>query len=393
MPEDGSARTLILLGALFAVGLATDFIGRRTPLPRVTLLLLFGVVVGPVGFDLLAGLGERWFPTVADIALVMVGFLLGGRLTPEDLGRSGRNVLIVSTAVVVATIVIVPLGLWAMGFPIVLALMLGGIATATDPAATVDVVAESAARGPFSETLLGIVTVDDAFGLLAFSFLISIAELIDGSADVGGAIVRAGYEIGGALFLGLLLGVPVALLTGRLRPGEPTQFEALAAVFICGGIALWAGVSFLLSAMVLGAVVVNFAYHHNRPFHEIEGIEHPFLILFFVLAGASLDLTALGAAGLLGAGYVVFRVAARVAGGWVGCAIAGTPPSFRRWMGLALLPQAGVALGMTVVAAHHFPEATTHLMPVVIATTIFFEAFGPILAKAALRRTGEANGT
>ena len=155
--------TLMTLGVLFLIGCVTDGLGRRTRLPRVTLLLLFGLVIGPSVLDLLPALEAQWFPAVADMPLVMVGFLLGEKLTIVSLRLHGRLVLWISIAVVGATTVVVMVGLLRCGIPLEIALLFAGIAPATDPAATADVVHEAQADGPFARAFLGIVGVDDAW--------------------------------------------------------------------------------------------------------------------------------------------------------------------------------------------------------------------------------------
>jgi Kef-type K+ transport system membrane component KefB len=386
---DNLAEIFITLGALFLLGLLTDLIGRRTPLPRVTLLLIFGFLCGPSGVDLLPGAPDRWFPMVADMALIMVGFLLGGKLTLTSLREHGRLVLWVSITAVVVTALVVGAGLVLVGVPLEMALLLAGIAPATAPAATVDVVHESRSDGRFTRTLLGVVALDDAWGLIVFSLLLAAVEVIGGQGG-GAAVMRSAIgEIGGAVLVGLAVGVPTAFLTGRIQPGEPTLVEALGAVFLCGGIAIRLEVSFLLASMTLGFVVANLARHHSRPFHAIEGIEWPFMVLFFVLAGASLRLVSLGGLGaLVASAYVVLRVAGRLAGGWLGVAASRGDMS-GRWMGLALMPQAGVALGMALVASERLPDLGKAILPAVISATVLFEVVGPILTRQALVRVGE----
>ncbi len=383
------AKTLITLGGLFLVGLATDLLGRRTPLPRVTLLLIFGFLIGPSVFDLLPDLSERWFPMVADMALVMVGFLLGGKLTVPSFRRHGRRILWISVAVVVLTAAVMLVGLLILGFRVEIALLLAGIATSTAPAATTDVAHELRAHGRFTRTLLGIVAVDDAWGLIMFSLLLAVVLALTGQGSASEILLLALWEIGGAFLLGVALGIPMAYLTGRIQPGEPTLAEALGVVLLCGGIALWLDVSFLLASMVLGAVVANLARHHRRPFHAIEGIEWPFLILFFVLAGASLHIEALAAVGFVGAAYILLRIIGRVLGVWAGAALSNADALTRRWMGIALMPQAGVALGMALVAAQRFPDLSDIILPVVIGATVLFEVIGPVLTRRALILAGE----
>lgn len=384
------AVALIVLGALFLLGLLTDLLGRRTPLPRVTLLLVFGFAIGPSGLDLLPPAGQRWFPFVSDLALVVIGFLLGGHLTVRAMRRHGRMILGVSLTVVLGTAVIITTGMLLGGVSLVLALIAAGLATATDPAATVDVTNEMDARGEFTETLLGIVALDDAWGLILFSVLLALAEAIHGGASPTGTLLAGAWELVGAVGLGILTGVPMAFLSGRIRDGEPTQVEALGMVLLCGGLALYLGVSFLLACMVMGTVVANVARHHKRPFHAIEGIEWPFMVLFFVLSGARLDVQALATVGGLGAAYVALRVLGRLVSGWVGCRLVRANRLHGRWMGAALFPQAGVALGMALVAADRLPYLADRLMALVIGTTVLFEVLGPIVTRLALVRVGEA---
>ena len=312
----------LVLGGLLLLGLLADEIGRRTRLPRVTLLILFGVAAGQSGFDLLPKAFQGWYDFMATTALAMVAFLLGGRLSLTSMREHGRVILYVSLAVVVATTLIVSVGLVMVGTPVALALVLAGIATATAPAATQDVVRQTGAKGPFTDALLGIVAIDDAWGLIAFSFLLVLAKAIVG--DGGLAILSGGlWEVGGAIVLGVALGLPAAYLTGRLKPGEPSQVEALGIVFLSAGFAGWLGVSFLLTGIVVGAIVVNCAKHHSRPFHEIEHVEWPFMVLFFVLSGATLQVASLATIGVIGIAFILLRTLARVLGGWLGSTIAG----------------------------------------------------------------------
>jgi len=382
-------KILITLGVLFLLGLLTDLLGRRTPLPRVSLLLLAGFAIGPSGLDVLPDFQEDWFPVVTDIALSMVGFLLGHALTMSSLQKRGKCVLWISIGAVVGTALTVFIGLILIGTQPEVALILAGIALATDPAATIDVIHQTRSEGEFSKILEGVVAIDDAWGLILFSFLLAIAQALYGNGDGFNILWIAGYEIGGAILLGLLLGIPMAYITGRLKPGEPTQAEALGIVLLCGGLAEWLQVSFILAGLVLGATVANLAAHHRRPFTAIEGIEWPFMILFFILAGASLDMTALQATSLLGIAYILLRLLGRIIGAWGGGILGGANPVLQRWMGMALWPQAGVALGMALLASQHFPTLKGIILPIAIGSTIIFELIGPVMTRKALIKAGE----
>lgn len=381
---------LITIGVLFLVGLCADLIGRHTPLPRVTLLLLAGVLAGPSVLDWLPAFTQDWFPLLTDLALAMIGFLLGQKMSLSRLRDLGRVVLSISVGEVLVTALLVFGVLVAFGVRVEVALLLAGVAPASAPAATVDVVREARARGVFTDTLLGVVAVDDAWGLILFSLLLAAAEGLTGGGGAAQVVLVGLWEVGGAVLLGVALGVPMALLTGRLTPGEPTQAEALGFVLLCAGLAAAIGVSFILAAMVLGSAVANLARHHQRAFHAIEGIEWPFLVLFFLLAGASFHVGALAEVGLLGAAYVVLRPAGLTAGGWLGGWLAGAPEQTRRWIGPTLLPQAGVALGMALIVGQRFPDLEHVVLPIVLGSTVLFELLGPVVTRYALVRVGES---
>ncbi len=377
---------LISIGGIMLLGLMTDYLGRRTILPRVTLLLLFGMLIGPNAFNLLPEVITSHFELITNVALVMVGFLVGGRLTKDLLRNIGKKVMWISLGAVFGTVIIVMLSLVAVGVSLEIAILLGCIATATAPAATLDVVDESESKGHFVNLLLFIVAVDDAWGLILFSVGVAMVGLITGHNGMLPPILLGLKEIFGAMLLGFSIGFLASYLTGRIVPGRPILFEALGIVFLCGGLAIWYEVSYLIAAIVMGMTIANLAQHHDCSFHEIENIEPPFLILFFVLAGASLELDALKEAGMIVIVYIIARIAGKIIGVKIGGKIGGAGSFIQNWMGIALLPQAGVAMGMALLAANHFPEHRQLLLSVVISTTIFFELFGPVLTNLALKR-------
>jgi Kef-type K+ transport system membrane component KefB len=381
------AFVLVAIGVLFLGGLALDAFGRIVHVPRVTLLMLLGALLGPPILDVLPDAIADGNPIYTDLALTMVAFLLGSSLSRATLAAHGREILLMSIIVVLMSITLVAGGLYLLGVPLPIALLLGGISAATAPAATHDVIRQSGKTGKFVTNLTGIVAIDDAWGLLAFSVLLTLAALLLGNGADGGAVFHAFYEAGGGIVLGVAIGLPAAFLTGRLKPGEPSLVEAIGVVMLCTGLSLYFEVSFLLTGMVCGAVIVNFARHHERPFHEIERIEWPFLLLFFVMAGASLHVEALMALGVAGVGYCVLRFGARLVGGWLGGKASGLSAGEGVLMGMALMPQAGVAIGMALVASDHFPQYRETLVTITIASTIFFEIVGPLMTQYALKKS------
>jgi len=390
MSGTGIHTFLIVVGLLLLLGLATDAIGRRTKLPRVTLLFLFGFLLGPEISNLLPGVTLGWFSLIANIALLLVGFSLGGKMTLSSLRQNGKSVLYISASVVLITVLVVSGGLSLIGVPLSLAILLSGIATATDPAATLDVIEQTSAKGRFTDTLVGVVSIDDAWGLIVFSGLLALVNLLHGGHDGAAFLLMAVWELVGAVVLGVLIGLPMAYMSSRLPAGKTMLLEVVGMVFLCGGLALYFEVSYLLSAMILGVVVANLAEHQERPFYEIEEIEWPFMILFFVLTGASLELQSLSSLWLLVIAYIGLRGLARAVGAMPGAWLANSPTTVKSWIGMALLPQAGVAVGMALIAAAQFPDIADSLIQVVVVATIIFEIVGPIVTRYCLIKVGDA---
>ena len=308
----------------------------------------------------------------------------------NSLKNGMSKILLISICAAIFTTIFVSLGLIWFGLPLELAVILGCIASATAPAAILDVVLESKDKSKFSNLLVSLVALDDAWALLLFGMGIALASSTIGHVSYTSSIIAASTNIGGAIILGILIGFPAAYLTGRLKPGEPILTEALGIVYICGGIAIWLDVSFLITSIVMGAIVANFATHHDYPFHEIENIEWPFMVIFFVLAGATLDLKMVVDIGLIGIVYIICRILGKIIGAKIGGQFSKADKKTKNWMGIAMLPQAGVAIGMALVASSHFPEHRQLLLSLTISSTIFFEIIGPILTRLAMRQANSS---
>ncbi len=384
---DVSSQFLLTLGIILLVGLMFSSVAQRSFLPRATLLLIFGAVIGEDVFDLIPDLFTQRFELIADITLLMVGFLLGGKLTARSLRDHSVKSFAISFSAAVIPASVVCLGMIAMGVAIEIAVLLGCFAAATAPAAIFDVVEESGIKNRFSELLLLIVVLDDVWALLLFGVGMAIVTSLNGSVDEIGLVSLVAYELGGAALLGAAIGLPAAYLTGRVKPGKPVLLEALGIVFLCGGVAIWLNVSYLIAAIVMGAVIANLARHHDYPFHAIEGIESLFMVVFFVLAGASLEFDALAVIGSIGMIYILCRATGKYLGAWIGASLSRAGASNQRWMGVALLPQAGVAIGMALVASNRFPEYRQVMLPIVIASTVIFEIIGPVFTRVAIQRS------
>jgi Kef-type K+ transport system membrane component KefB len=388
---DDVTLTFLTLGALLMGALTADWLGRHTPVPRVSTLLLLGVLTGPAVLDVLPDAREQWEPIATDLALTMVGFLLGREFERDRVREYGASLLLLAvTAAVVTSLVVVAGGLLLVGADARAALALGGIAASTAPAATVIVVRDNYAQGPLTRTLLGFVALADALAIVLFTVLLSVGAVVVGEGAPWPLVVGATQEILGAVLLGLLLGLPAAVITRHVREGEPTLLDAAGTVLLTVGFAAWLGVSLVLTAVTVGVVVTNVDRGDYRPFRAVERVEWPFLVVFFVLGGAALEVEPLREELALITAYVVLRTVGKLVGAAVGSTAAGQDPEVRRWLGATLLPQAGVGLGLALQLRERAPEVAEAVVPVVVVTTVLFELVGPVATRVALRRVGEA---
>ncbi len=382
-----TSSSLLTLGAILLLGLLTAELARRTFLPRVTLLLIFGIAIGRSGFDLIPAIFSQHFEQIADLTLLMVGFLLGGKLTKTSMANSAYQTVGISISAALFTTLLVSLTLIFLGLKLEIAIILGCIAAATDPVVIVDIIAETKTKNKFSKLLLTIVALDDIWALILFAFGLTLVSALNGHSINASFMVVALQEIVGALLLGIVIGLPAAYLTGRIKSGQPMLTEALGIVFLCGGIAMWFEVSYLIAAMTMGAVIANTAKHHHYPFHAIEGIESQFMLVFFILAGATLEVSTLNTIGLMGLVYIASRLVGKYLGAKLGAHLTRTDPITKRQIGTALFPQAGVAIGMALVATYQFPEYHQTLLPIAISTTIFFEILGPVFTRLSIQKS------
>ncbi|WP_404364424.1 cation:proton antiporter [Marinobacter sp.] len=379
----------LIFGVLLLTGWFAHVAGEKTGIPRVTVLLVIGVLAGPAVLNLVPAEVVSWFDQITHLALAMVGFLLGESFMGRELKRSGRSVLIISLGEVLAAATFVFAATQLIGLDPVMGLLLAAMAPASAPAATLDVIHQTGASGPLSRTVLGVVAIDDAWGVILFSLLLVVAQALHSDAAPLEWLASGMWEVFGGIALGVLLGFPMAWMTGRMREGEPTLLEASGFVLLCGGLALWLNLSYLLACMALGATVANRARHYKRPFRDIDGASEPFLVIFFLLAGFKMDIGLLPSLGFIGLVYIISRSIGLIGGGMLAASAARADPVVRQNVGWCLLSQAGVALGLALLVEERFPEIGSKILPLVIGSTIIFELLGPVFVRWRLRKAGE----
>lgn len=382
---------LLALSLALIVGLFFSRIIRLIHLPNVTAYLVGGLLVGPSVLGLLPQDAVASLSVLTDVALGFIAYSIGAEFRLSYLRQIGSKPIVITLFEGLCAVALVDVALIAMGFPLPLCLMLGAIAAATAPAATLMVVRQYKARGPVCSMLLPVVAMDDALCLMAFSISSAIAAAIySGEAlTVQSMLISPLLQIAGSLLLGAGIGLGQTLAARFFHSRGNMLSLTIAAVL--GGLALcemW-GLSSLLVCMMIGAVMINLSPASNKIIEQCDRFTPPLFMLFFVLSGADLNLSVLPTVGLLGVSYLLFRSLGKWIGAFIGSSLVKAEPNVRKYLGYTLLPQAGVAIGMTQLAMQVIPEYGVTVRAVILAGTLVYELIGPVITKVALTKAGE----
>jgi Kef-type K+ transport system membrane component KefB len=362
--------------------------------------VVLGVVLGPSVTDIFHQEALERLDVVSDLALAVVALTIGGELLWDNLRRIAGSVVPIVLLESTGAMVFVTLGVVWLSDNWPLALILGSISAATAPAATVMIIQEQKAAGTLTSTLLAVVGIDDAIALILFAVAAAVAKalLVNGAAlSLGTVFLHAGISIGGALLLGVLIGVPAALAIRRIPSREGVFAIAVGGLILNAGLANQLHLSALLVNMTFGAVIANITpLSSRRLFDQLTGFSGPLFTAFFVIAGAHLRLDLLPSLGFLGAIYLLARLSGKVSGAYLGAVLGRAPPQVRNNIGFGLLSQVGVAIGLSLVVAREFGDQgpignnlAITVINVLLGTTIVTEVVGPILTRYGLRRAGE----
>ena len=379
------------LGLLFVFSLTGARIARRFNLPNVTGYLIGGLLLGPSLFNVITEGDSSMINFVTEIALAIIAFNIGGEFLLKDFKKLGKDIFIITVSEVLAVVFLVFVVMYfVLDQHIVFSLIIASMAPATAPAGTLMVINQYRAKGPLTDTILPITALDDALGVIIFGMALAVAKVLMGSGSHSiGVYLLPFVEIILSLGLGLVVGYLLSRLAPKTRNEEELLGLILLFTLINVGIAKFGGLSPLLSGMMIRAVFVNLSSNPNRVFSTINKFASPFNILFFALAGARLDISVLGQIGLLGLGYVVARFTGKIAGSTIGAKIAKSPKTIQKYLGLALLPEGGVSIGLSLIVAMELPQFSPTIIPVVLFSVLIFEISGPIFAKFALKKAGE----
>lgn len=400
---------LLAVGLLLILGYLGGRAANAVKLPRVSGYLVAGMLLSPSFSNILSRrLIDRDLYVVTEIALGIIAYTIGGSLVIERIKYLGRSILwitlsqawaafLLTSAFLIPTIPFLT-GLLSSEYNLIgthlpMALVIGAISVATAPGAVLAIISELKASGPFTSILLGIIALDDGLAIIFFALAGAAAHALihPGTVSWVKMLGEAVAEIGSSVLLGIIAGMVLKFTAHLARRKEALLMVILGIVFSTIGIASLFGLSPLLASMVVGFVIVNIERRHRDFFLVIEQIEEPLFGLFFGLAGAHIDLGVFKSAGLLAVTILVLRITGKQLGTWAGAKFSRAPKNVQRYLGLALFPQAGVTIGLVLIAREifHLPVVANILVNAVIGSVIINELISPPLVKHALMKADE----
>jgi Kef-type K+ transport system membrane component KefB len=397
--------TNVILGLAVIVltGLLFTKLAKLVRLPNVTGYLVGGLLIGPSVFNIVnQGMLEGVSKYLSEIALGFIAFTIGMEFKFSYFKKVGLKPLIIATFESLFAIVFVFIALMLYGQELPFSLILASIAAATAPAATIMVVKQYKAKGPVTEMLLSVVALDDATAIIFFGIDLTIAlQLLNpaAGASMTMAIMKPVFEIVLSFVIGAVIGLITVFLT-KWFTGRGNRICAIVGVILLTlGLVMVLNETFglyisnLLTVMMLGLVYTNLSTKVEEIVPLVERLTPPIFVIFFVISGASLKLNVIVTVGVVGVLYIVFRVLGKFFGSWFGAVISGTTPEVKKYLGWTLIPQAGVAIGLSLIAEkvfagdpHHYGEI---IRAIILCGTLVYELVGPVVSKITLKAAGE----
>ncbi len=402
---------IFALGLFLLLGFLGGRVANRFRFPAVTGYIIMGLIIGPHLLCLVPKNIVESLSPLTNFALGLIALTIGGRLSISGLRKLGKSISYITIGEISASFLLVSFLTFLLSlliprflglpsphslrtFILPLALLLGAIAPATAPTTTIAVINEYKARGPLTDTLLAVVAINNAFGVVLFGIVFTLAEILVGQGGGNPFLVVLGgfLNIFGSIFLGLIVGMALGSLAVFLRERNDLLVIILGAVMFTTGLASLLGLSLLLANMATGFILINKAKRGQRIFGTIAAIDMPIYVAFFVLAGAHLNWRLLPAVGLLGVVYLLGRGCGKILGAKWGAARAKAPGVVRKYLGFGLIPQAGVAIGLVLLVQQEpsFQGFSGIISAVVLAGVVVNEIVGPLFTKMTLVRAGEA---
>ncbi len=390
---NGETRVLLTLSIILFSGFIMTRLTNTLNMPKVSGYILAGILIGPWGLNFIPASTIEEMSFVSDLALAFIAFGVGKFFKKEVLMQTGKKIIVITVSEAMAAGVLVTFFLKFM-FRLNwdFALMLGAIATATAPASTMMTINQYKAKGEFVDTLLQIVALDDVVCLFSFSIVSAIVNgNATGSLSIRDILVPVFYNVL-VIGLGAFCGYFLSRLLIPTRSRDNRLILAIAMLLGLSGICAAIDISPLLSCMVFGAFYINLT-EDKKLFRQINSFTPPVMSVFFIVSGMNLNMRALSAVGAIGVGYFFIRIVGKYLGTYLSCMAMKTSKEIRSYMGLALIPQAGVAIGLAFLAQRMLPkESGNLLLTIILSSSVLYEMAGPVSARTALFLSGSIPG-
>lgn len=399
--EAGVSDVVINIGLIMLFGFIGGRLFEQIKIPAITGYLVAGLILGPIsGFLSLEDLNS--FSVIGDIALGFIAFQVGNELWFGKLKKSGSKIVVITIIqAVLTTAIVILLSMWFVDISV--ALVLGAIAAATAPAPIMMIIKKYRTKGELTNTIVPVVGLDDAVGVIMFGALLSISISLIGVSEEGLNIIHMLseplLEIARSILIGLITGVAsgyaIKTLSNNSERKEKNLNVIIITVLITTGAAILLHASAILTPMIAGAVVTNMINKECYVLEEetLRFFIPPIMIAFFTIAGAQLQFDVIISAGVVGAVYIIGRIIGKIFGAYLGCSIVNSDKTVKKYLGVSLLPQSGVAIGLSVAAfntmSQYNMEYALIIKNVILASVLFFALTGPVLVKIALIKSGE----
>lgn len=393
--EEISVDIILKISIVLAVGFLGGKLAGLLKLPSVSGYLVIGLLLGPSFFNFVSATDSKSLEIISELALAFIAFSIGSEFVVKDMAKYGKSIFIIALAEVIGAIALVfSLMYFIFNMDFAFSIVIASMSAATAPAATLMVIRQYRAYGPLTKTILPVVALDDAIGIMAFGIALSLAKISTSGtkASFSSILLDPLVEIIGSLLLGLVIGVVLAIVLKKLKAHDDFQVTSLIAISLGLGASNMLGLSSLLCNMMIGATLVNLVQKPDRVFKSVNNFVAAFYVLFFTLAGASLDLGILKSIGLIGITYVIARGLGKYLGAYMGCKSVKSEKAVTKYLGLALFPQGGVSIGLSVLVRQHLPQYATAITTIIMFSVLIYETTGPIFSKIAIQKAGEVNG-
>jgi len=396
---------VLAIGIIIVIGFLGGLATKRIKFPRITGYIIIGILLSPSVLNIISAATIENLDIMTNIALGIIAFLIGGSLHLETLRKLGRSIAWITPfqslgAWLIVTLLLVFLSPFILTIPnatlsqtyFPIAFIIGAVSCATAPAAIMAIIHEYRASGPLTTTLLAVVALDDAVAVIAFAIAFGICQpLVSGAGGISfyQMLGVPFLHIAEAIAIGILFGFALIYIAKLAKTPDLLLVIVFGMIMLCDGVAELLGISAILANMVAGFVVMNKA-RKRELFLVVERIEAVIYAIFFVLAGLHFDLGAMKVAGILALLIILGRCLGKYFGARAGATISHAPGEVKKYLGLALLPKAGVTIGLVLLAKRAFPTFGAIMVNAVLASVIINELIAPPLTKYAIFKAGEA---